>query len=104
MAKYLFAYHGGGMAQTEEEMAEVMAAWGRWYEGLGASIVDGGAPTSQAKTVAADGSVSDGGGANPVSGYTVVTADSFDDAVAKASDCPIRDSGGSIEVAELIDM
>ena len=104
MAKYLFAYHGGDMAETEEEQAAVMAAWGAWYEQLGASIVDGGAPTAFATTVAADGSTSEGGGANPVTGYTVVTADDMADAVAKASGCPIRDSGGSIEVAELIEM
>ena len=104
MAKYLFAYHGGGMAETEEEQQAVMAAWGTWYEALGASIVDGGAPTAFASTVAADGTISAGGGANPVTGYTVVSADSIDDALAKAKGCPIRDSGGSIEVAELIDM
>lgn len=105
MAKYLLAYHGGsGMAASEEEQAEIMAAWGAWYESLGASIVDGGAPVGAAKTVAADGSVSDGGGSNPLTGYTVVSADSFDDAVAKASGCPIRDAGGSIEVAQLIEM
>ena len=104
MANYLFAYHGGGMAETEEEQARVMGLWNAWYEGLGASIVDGGAPSAFAKTVAADGSVSDGGGANPVTGYTVVSADSIDDAVAKASGCPIRESGGSIEVVELIDL
>ena len=104
MAKYLLAYHGGGMAETEEEQARVMGLWNDWYGQLGASIVDGGAPTAFAKSVAADGSVSDGGGSNPVTGYTVVEADNIDDAVAKASGCPIRESGGSIEVAELIDM
>lgn len=55
------------------------------------------------QTVAADGTVG-GGGANPVTGYTVITADSMDDALAKATGCPIRESGGSIEVGELIEM
>lgn len=102
MAKYLFAYHGGGMPETPEQQADVMAAWESWYGTLGASIVDGGAPTMPTTTVAADGSVS--ASSNPVSGYTVVSADSLDDAVAKASGCPIRDGGGSIEVGELIEM
>lgn len=105
MAKYLLGYHGGaGMAESEEEQARIMAAWGAWYEKLGAAIVDGGAPVGAAKTVVADGSVSDGGGVNALTGYTVITADSFDEAVAHASGCPIRESGGSIEVAELIEM
>ncbi len=105
MAKYLLAYHGGsGMAETEEEQAKVMAAWGAWYEKLGAAIVDGGAPVGASKTVASDGSVSEGGGTNPLTGYTVITAGSHDEAVSHASGCPIRDAGGNIEVAELIDM
>lgn len=102
MAKYLLAYHGGGMAETEEEVAAVMAKWEAWYGELGAAIVDGGAPTMPGPTVAADGSVGDT--ANPVTGYTIITADSMDDAVAKAAGCPIRESGGSIEVGECIEM
>ncbi|MGI9642804.1 MAG: YciI family protein [Acidimicrobiia bacterium] len=102
MANYLLAYHGGGMPETPEQQAEVMAAWEAWYGTLGASIVDGGAPTMPTTTVAADGSTS--ATANPVSGYTIVSADSLDDALAKAAGCPIRDAGGSIEVGELMPM
>jgi len=28
MAKYLLSYHGGGMPESEEEGAKIMAAWG----------------------------------------------------------------------------
>ncbi len=104
MANYVLAYHGGGMPETEEESAKVMAAWEAWYGQLGAAIVDGGAPTGQAKTVNPDGSVADGGGANPLTGYTVVTAADLDAAVALAKGCPILSTGGTIEVAETIDM
>ena len=104
MPKYVFAYHGGGMAQTEAAQAEAMAAWGAWFGTLGAAILDGGNPTGAAKTLAADGSVRDGGGANPISGYTVVDATDLDAAVTLAKGCPILSSGGSVEVAETIDM
>ncbi len=104
MANYLLAYHGGGMPETEEEQAQVMAAWGRWYETLGAAIVDGGNPTGPAKTVAPDGSVSDGGGVNPISGYTIIQADNLDAAVALSKGCPILAAGGSIEVAETFEI
>lgn len=106
MAKYLFAYHGGAAPDSEspEEVQRIMGLWNDWYAELGSAIVDGGAPIMLAKTVNADGSVSDGGGANPLTGYTIVSADSLDAAAALASGCPIRQSGGSIEVAELIDM
>jgi len=67
------------------------------------STVDGGNPTGQAKTVAANGSVSSGGGANPVSGYTILKADSLDEAVNLTKGCPILgEGGGSIEVCEIV--
>ena len=104
MAKYLLVYHGGGMPDSEEESAKVMAAWGAWFGQLGASVIDGGAPTGPNSTVANDGSVSDGGGANPATGYSLIDADSMEDAAAKAKGCPILASGGSIEVCATIDM
>jgi hypothetical protein len=104
MAKYAFIYHGGGMAETEEEGAALMAAWGTWMEGLGSALTDGGNPFGPSTTIASDGSASPGGGANPATGYSLVTADSLDAAVALASGCPIFSSGGSVEVAEAIEM
>jgi len=103
MPKYVLAYHGGGMAESEAEQAKVMEAWGAWFGSLGASVVDGGNPTSMAKTVATSG-VTDGGGANPITGYSLINADSLDDAVSKAQGCPIIASGGSVEVAETVEM
>ena len=104
MPKYLFAYHGGGMPETEEEQAAVYAAWNAWYGELGEAIVDGGNPTAMSKTVQPNGTITDGGGANPVSGYTLVNADSLELAAKLASGCPILGAGGSVEVAETIDM
>jgi hypothetical protein len=104
MAKYALIYHGGGMAETEEDQAAVMAAWGAWIEGLGTALVDGGAPLGESVTVTGDGSTSLGGGANPATGYSFVLADSVDAAAKLTSGCPIFDSGGTIEVAETIDM
>ena len=51
MPKYVFAYHGGGMADTPEAQAEAMAAWGAWFGELGAAVLDGGNPAGQSKTV-----------------------------------------------------
>lgn len=108
MANYVLVYHGGVMdptTVTQEERDAEMAKWGVWYEELGAAVVDGGAPFMHHKTIAADGSVSDGGGANPATGYTIVAADDIDGAIALAKGCPILDTAdGSIEVAQAIDM
>jgi hypothetical protein len=100
MANYLLAYHGGGMAATEAERAKVLEHWGQWFGALGPNLVDGGNPVGQTRMIAPSGSVSEGGGANPVSGYTVIKADSMDAAVAAAKGCPVLGSGGSVEVCE----
>jgi hypothetical protein len=101
MAKYLLVYHGGGgMAEGEEAQAKVMAEWGAWFGNLGPALADGGNPIAQTKTIASDGSVSDGGGANAATGYSLIEADSLDAAVALAKGCPVLGGGSSIEVAE----
>ena len=100
MAKYLLVYHGGGMPEGEEAQGKIMAAWGTWFQNLGPALADGGNPTAQTKTIAADGSVSDGGGANPASGYSLIEADNIDAAIALAKGCPVLEGGASIEVAE----
>ena len=45
-----------------------------------------------------------GGGANPASGYSLIEASSLADAHAKAKGCPLLKRGGTIEIAEAIDM
>jgi len=104
MPKYILAYHGGGAAESESEQAEVMAAWGAWLGSLGDAVVDSGNPTGASTTLKADGSASAGGGANPLTGYSLINATDLDGAVSLAKGCPIFASGGTIEVAEAIEM
>lgn len=104
MAKYLFVYHGGKHPETDAEMAEVMDAWGSWMGAMGSAVVDGGNPVGMSTTVQPDGSVEDNGGSNPASGYGIFEAADLADATAKAKGCPILGAGGSVELAEIIDM
>ena len=104
MPKYLFVYHGGSHPETEAEVKEVMDDWGNWLGGMGAAVVDGGNPVGMSKTVHPDGTVSNDGGSNPTSGYGLFEADDDDDALTKAKGCPILKAGGSVELAEVIDM
>jgi len=104
MAKYLFVYHGGSTPESEEDVAEVMNAWGQWFGSMGSAVVDGGNPVGMSSTVQSDGSVAADGGANPASGYSLVEAAGLDEALAEAKNCPILASGGTVEVAEAIDM
>ena len=104
MPKFMFIYHGGGRPETEEEGQRVMAAWMSWLDGMGDSVVDGGNPAGLSKTVTASG-IEDNGGANPVSGYTLVTAADIAAACAMAQGCPILENGaGTVEVAEAMEM
>ena len=104
MAKYLFVYHGGSAPATDEQKAQVMDAWGQWMGGMGSAVVDGGNPVGKSSTVNSDGSVSDDGGSNPVSGYGLFEAADLQRALEMAKGCPILQMGGSVEVAEAIDM
>jgi len=104
MAKYLFIYHGGKHPETDAEMAKVMDAWGNWMGAMGSAVVDGGNPVGKSSTVGPDGSVADNGGSNPASGYGLFEASGLDDAISKAQGCPILSEGGSVELAEVIDM
>jgi len=104
MAKYLFIYHDGKHPETEAEVAAVMDAWGNWLGSMGSAVIDGGNPVGMSSTVNPDGSVAENGGSNPASGYGLFEASDHDDALAKAKGCPILQSGGSVELAEAIDM
>ena len=56
-------------------------------------------PVGATRTVSAEG-VRDTGGNNLLSGYTIIHAESIDQAIELAKACPII-GGGSIEVAEI---
>ncbi len=99
MANYLLVYMGGGMADTPEGQAKQMEAWGAWFGGMGEAVVDGGNPCGPSKTVASNGSVRDGGGAG-IGGYSVIKANSLDEAAKLAKGCPVLAGGGSVEVYE----
>ncbi|WP_425044363.1 YciI family protein [Primorskyibacter sp. S87] len=104
MPEFIFAYHGGKTPESPEEGAKVMAAWQAWFADMGEAVVVPGAPVGPSKTVSSGG-VADDGGANPLSGYTVVKANDHDAATQMAKGCPMVISGhGSVEVAEVMEM
>lgn len=101
MANFVLLYTGGGMPETEAEQAAVMQAWGVWYGKLGSAVLDGGNPfTAVAKSIASNGTVSDGPVGTMATGYTIIKADSMDAAAEMAKSCPILQSGGQITVYE----
>lgn len=103
MPKYLLTYHGKPDIETPEDGAKHMAAWRAWSAGLGAAVIDPGMPVGMSKTITVNG-VEDHGGANPVSGITVLEADDMDAAIKMAQDCPHLGGSATIEIAETIEM
>ena len=103
MSKFLFAYHGGSTPSSPAEGKKVMDAWMKWFGSMGKAVVDGGNPLGMSKTVSAKGTAGNGG-ANPVSGYSLIEAKDMASAVKLAQTCPIIGAGGSVEIAECMAM
>jgi hypothetical protein len=102
MSNFLLAYHGGGMAMSESERAKVMQEWGDWFQQLGTAVVDGGNPVGSASQISSSGSVTQGAGSNPLTGYSILKADSLDAATRMAGGCPVLKGGGNVEVYEIV--
>ena len=104
MTNFVLVYTGGTMPESEEKVAQVMAAWGAWYGGMGEAIVDSGNPFSASKSITAEG-VTDGPVSSPpATGYTVISAESLDEAVAKVGNHPHIQHGGQVSVYETFQM
>ena len=72
-----------------------------WLKSLGDAVVTPTIPFKDTHTVSSDGSVQEGGSC-AMSGFSIVTADSIQDAVKIAQACPFLEIGGSLEVSELM--
>lgn len=110
MKNFLFVYRSVNNSNTQpspEEMQENMKMWMDWLGAVAAQgkLVDRGnslQPTG--KMVSNNATVTDGPYAETkevVGGYSVVKADSIDEAAALATGCPIFMAGGNVEVREI---
>ena len=102
MPNYVFADYGGKMPESPEEGAKHMAKFGAWVGGLDNAVVNPGTPLGMSKAVSSEG-VSGYGGSNPLTGFSIVKADSMDAALEMAKGCPHLEIG-TIEVAEVMEM
>jgi len=101
MAKYVLFYYGGSAGNTDKERADQLQQWGAWFGKLGKNIADQGAPFSgKVKTVGSNGGAKDGAIGQQASGYSIVEANSIEEATNHAKGSPILSSGGQIAVYE----
>jgi len=103
MPQFIIIYIGGNPPATPEEGKAHMEKYKAWLVALGNSAVSPANPMKNTHTVNSDGAVVEGGKSS-MSGYTIVEADSHDDAISIAKDCPFLEVGGSLEVSELMQM
>ena len=105
MGKFVVVYTGGsGMQVSEEERNRIMAAWEAWYGKMGPAIVDGGNPFGASKHVSSAGTMDGPASSPPPTGYTIISADSLDAAVAAVQDHPHIKDGGEVSVFETFDV
>jgi hypothetical protein len=100
MSRYLITYHGSGMPEDPAQMEEAKAAFGAWVGQAGAALVDAGAPVRMATQVAA------GDKTDPVAigGYSILNAESEEDAVALLRTHPYVARGGTLQLNEVLDV
>jgi len=103
MTNFILAYYGGKMPESPEEGAEHMAKWEAWANGLGEALVNKGTPLGNSKSVSSSG-VIDGGGDNPLMGYSILKAENIESAVKMVEDSPHVNYGGKMVVAEMMEM
>src|ERR1019366_7541238 len=77
MAKFVYVYAGGQMAETPEAQEQAMQAWGARFGTLGDSVAVMGKPFGNSATGRAGGVA--GGGKSGAGGYSIVSAGSLSD-------------------------
>jgi hypothetical protein len=105
MSKYVLLYNGGSMPESEADQKQALKAWEGWFSSLGKAVVDQGDPfTPNAKSVMSNGSVSNGPVSGMATGYSIIEANSLDEAVKLAKGCPVLQGGAQISVFETAGM
>lgn len=110
MKEFLFVYRNDYMAQPKlspEEGQAVMKSWMDWMDvikRLDNLVNPGNVLGSAGKVVRPGNMISDGPYTEIkelIGGYTVVKANTIDEAAEIAKGCPILKSGGNVEVREI---
>jgi hypothetical protein len=102
MATFLITYHGGGgMPESAEARDQMMAAFQAWAASVGEAMIDPGSPLGPRKTVTSDG-VADAAADDTLGGYTLIKAESLDDAVDAVKGHPFVARGGTLQVSRAV--
>ncbi len=100
MTQFVLVFRGG-VPSTPEEGEKIMEAWGKWAAGLGEALTPG-SILGMSRYLTAPGVEEACPG--PVSGYSIVEATDMEAALEMAGKNPIFSAGGTIEVAQVVEM
>jgi hypothetical protein len=96
MSEYVFSFR---VPSDYAPHAGTPAEWQAWFGGLGSALMDvGNAVTGYASL----GEV--GGSDSRMVGYSVVSAEDMESALALAKDCPALRVGGGVEVGPVMEV
>ncbi len=85
MKKFVFLAHG-----EMDRTPEFQEAHMKWWSSIQEHVVDSGNPLFNGRNVAKDGTVTElTANMTPSLGYSIVQAESIDDAIALLADCPM---------------
>jgi hypothetical protein len=98
MSKYLITYHNGGMPSDPAAMEQVKAAFGKWLQEAGKSVVDPGSPVRMVTQVAEGAPAA----STEIGGYTIIESASKGEAVKLLESHPFISRGGTLQVNEIM--
>ena len=94
MKKFMMLHFG-----FQKPTPEIMGAWGRWFESNKENIVDMGGHFSGGREISSEGTKDLPLGLDSITGFTIVSAESLDDAEKMAQSNPYI---SSIRVYEMM--
>lgn len=101
MERYLIVYRGATVDEAEGPRHDPVR-WNAWFDSLGAALVDRGGLARSSVEVPSRLRGPKTSSAS-LSGYSIISAPDFNEAVRLAEACPIFDEKGEVEIARLLD-
>ena len=85
----------------ETPTPEIMAAWGKWFESIADRAPDNVGPFMSGREITSSGTKELSLGPDAVTGYSVIDAESLDEAEAVAKECPSITAIRVYEIAKM---
>ncbi len=95
MAKYMLVYLGGDQPSNPEEGRKHFEEYRNWLTSLGDSLVSAANPLKDTHVIHPNGTTEQGS-TTAMSGFSIIEADSIQEAVTMSQSCPFQKIGGTL--------